>query len=388
MTFDPPDIDTDEDAVTDRILANLGDAIAGWEPYEGSPEVALAEEIGRETAATNQLAADALDFAAAGVGQTVYQLLPFQGTPATLPDVEITFTPVAPGPAGLAESTIPAGFTIVAGGVAFELLADVTPVDTSPIHVSMQAVDPGTAGNITVGAPLDAEVITSTLAVASATVLASGTGGVDEETITDYLARLVDYVSLLRLGGVRGDDLAAVARTVPGVHRALGLDLYDPADGLYTHERTATVIAIDEAGQAVTSTALTDALAAVREVNFVINTTTPTYTQVAVVVDLYSAAGVDPTQLEADVTAAIATAIDPGTWGSSGADPQAWTEKTTLRTFDIAAAVFSVPGVAGVNTITVNGGTTVTLTGPGALPRSVDDLSTPSTVTVTATPLP
>src|SRR5213592_391038 len=112
MAWEQPDLDTDPDAVTERILENMRGRMPGWEPVEGAPEVALAEEIGRETAGTNELAATSLNLAWASVGETIYEVLPYQPLPATLPDVQIDFTPVAPGPAGLADSTIPAGFTI------------------------------------------------------------------------------------------------------------------------------------------------------------------------------------------------------------------------------------------------------------------------------------
>lgn len=50
MPWEPLPLETDPDAVTARILAGLAARMPGWTAYEGAPEVALAEEVGRETA--------------------------------------------------------------------------------------------------------------------------------------------------------------------------------------------------------------------------------------------------------------------------------------------------------------------------------------------------
>lgn len=383
MAWEPPDVDTDPDSVAADIISNMEDRMPGWAPVEGAPEVVLAGEMGRETAATNLRTTTALAIDFAGLGQTVYGVAPRQGTAAVLPDVEITFNPVRPGPSGLADATIPAGFTIVVDELAYQLLEAVTPTTTDPLHISMQAVDVGAAGNLQVDDPVDAEITTATLAVVSAQVLASGVGGEDEETLDDYLARLIDYVSLLRPGGVLGTDLAAFARTVAGVERAIGIDLFDP-DVPGDHERTATVIAIDQLGQPVISSELEAALEGIREVNFVIHLGEPTYTPVDVAVDVDAEPDQDPVAVKAAVKAAVEELIDPARWGSTDDDPRAWVERTSLRLFDVAEVVFDVDGVASIVTITLNGGTsTLTLDGPGALPAPLDDPSDPSTVVVT-----
>lgn len=395
MAYDPPDVDTDEDAVAERILGNLVDNLDGFVPVEGDPLVALAEELGRENADTNLLTTTALATAWAGVGETVYQVAPIEATYATLPDVELTFTPVAPGPAGLAASTVPAGFTIVVDdggdGVAYQLLADVTPTSTDPIHVSMQAVEPGTQGNLAIlpEAPPDAQIITSSLAVSSATVLASAAGGLDAETLTAYLERLTDYVSLLRPGGVTGNDLAALARTVPGVHRAVGIDLYDATAGTYGHERTATVVAIDTLGYPFSSDELQAVLEAAREVNFVIYQGEPTFTPVTIEVQVHARPDADADDVHAQVVAAVTAYISPAVWGSTDYAPSSWTERTTLRIFDVISAILTVPGVALIDSVAINGGTEdVTLAGPAALITGVDADTDPSTVTVTVGTIP
>lgn len=219
--WEPLPVETDEDAVTDRILDGLATRLPGWVPVEGAPEVALAEEIGRETAATNDRARVGFELAVAGIGETVHGLPVLLGAQATM-STRLTVSG--------AGAVVPAGFTVVGVSddgveVAFELPAEVTSTGVT-VDVTMRARDVGELANGVPVGPLT--VVTSTSTVVSADALAASTGGVDPESLTAYLSRLVDYVATLRPGGVRGSDLAVLARNVTGVHRALGVDNHDP----------------------------------------------------------------------------------------------------------------------------------------------------------------
>lgn len=104
MPWEPLPLETDPDAVTARILAGLAARMPGWTAYEGAPEVALAEEVGRETALLAARFVEFVDLAVAGIGATVYGLPPIVATPATLL-VDVTVT--APG------DVIPDGLTVI-----------------------------------------------------------------------------------------------------------------------------------------------------------------------------------------------------------------------------------------------------------------------------------
>lgn len=221
MAWTPLPVETDEDAVVARILDALAARLPGWVPVEGAPEVALAEEIGRETAATNARAGAAVELAFAGIGETVFGLASILGAQATML-VDLTVT--------AAGDVVPAGFIVVGVNpdgveVAFELPEQVTATGTV-VQVLMRARDVGALSNGVPAGPLT--VVTSTSTVSAAAAAAPSTGGVDAESLTAYLGRLVDYIATLRPGGVRGGDLAILARNVTGVHRALGVDNYDP----------------------------------------------------------------------------------------------------------------------------------------------------------------
>lgn len=376
--WEPPPIETDEDAVTARILDGLSERLEGWEPYEGAPEVALAEETGRETAVLGQLAGNMLTLAVAAVGETAFGFPAYLGVAATL-DVELAVT-------GLGV-TVPAGFVVsgVNGSgveVAFELVDEVV-VDVSPMPATLTATVIGDVGNSV--PPGELTMITATSTVVSVTATDTSTGGADAETVEDYLDRLVDYLATLRPGGVRASDLASLARSVPGVQRALGVDLYDPNTDTFGNERTATVFPIDEAGAPVSAPVAAQVQAVLeesREVNFVIHVAEPTYTAVEVVYAAVAELGADPAVVADNIEVAVFSWL--ADWGTTEDDPTAWESVDTVRYLELARIAGSAEGVAYLSSLTLNGGTgDLTLDGVGALPAAADDPLAPSTVTGT-----
>lgn len=376
MPYEQPEIETDVDAVTDRIIDGMMDAMDGWEPVEGAPEVALAEEVGREVADLRQDTIDALEYAAAGVGETVFRFASFPGAPAT---IAAAVTVTGPG------AIIPAGFTVVGlngngDEVEFTLGVDVGVPSGTVATVVLTATEPGEAGNRVPTGPLT--IVTVTTAVVEVVATDVSTGGADAEPIDVYLERLSDYLGTLRPGGVRADDLAALARTVPGVYRALGIDLYDPTIPSTTAERTASVACVDITGHPVstqTATQVRAVLEDAREVNFQAFVIGPTYAPVAIEYTAVAETGADPAVVEVEVNAALAGWLTR--WGAAPADPQAWVNTPTVRYLDVAKVAGSAPGVAFLQTLTVNGATVdVTLPGPAPMPAPLDDTTAPSTI--------
>jgi hypothetical protein len=64
--------------------------------------------------------------------------------------------------------------------------------------------------------------------VETVTMAAAATGGTDEEEADDYLDRLADALSILAPRPILPQDFATLARQIPGVGRAVALDLYQP----------------------------------------------------------------------------------------------------------------------------------------------------------------
>lgn len=376
MPWTPLAVETDPDAATSRILDAMRVALPGWEPYEGSPEVVLAEEIGRESVVLGLTAQAVMEAAVAGIGQTVF------GVPAQQAVAAAVVVRLTVGTAGV----IPAGFTVLGitdtgDEVAFRL--DVEQSATPPhVDVAMTAVVPGAGANSVPAG--DMRIVTATAIVVSATALARAVGGVDEESRLSYLDRLTSYLATLRPGGVRGADLALLARSVVGVHRALGVDLFNPDSPGVASERSATVFLVDDDGLPVDTgvhAAVLKQLEEVREVNFDVRTGSPTYTAVDVAFDAVAEPGTSLAAVETNIVAAIAGFLSPATWGATLADDQAWVDTPTIRFLDLARVAGSATGVAYLTSLTLNGaGVDVTMTGPAPLPASTTDPTDPTTI--------
>lgn len=365
-TFQPPEVETDPEVVVEQVLENLMDRLEGWEPVEGSIDTALAEEFGTEQAVVAQVAVDAITTAIAGIGETLHGLPVQTGTAAALAADVVVSAPGDVIPAGL----IAIGINGNGDEVLFTLAADVVAAGTTQA-VTFTAADVGTVYNGVAAGPL--VVATSTATVVSATVTTPSAGGVDVEDVEAYTTRLVDHLSRLRVGGVRGDDLAAVARTVPGVDRATGIDLYDPAQPGVPVERTATVVAVDVDNEPVSTdvkAAVLAAVQAVREINFIVHVADPTYTDVAISYTAVSETEADPTVVKAAIDGALTAYLRD--WGALPDQPRSWVNQTVVRYLDVVRAAGSATGVAFLSSITVNGGTAdVNLPGTGPLPSPV-----------------
>ncbi len=379
-SWQPLPLDTDPQSVTARILDALAAALPGWVPREGAVEVALAEEIGAETAATNARAVDAAEVAAVGIGISVHGLPAITAVPARLP-VQLTVR--------AAGDVIPAGFTVVGTTVdgvevAFALPAAVTAQGTA-VPVVLRALLEGTVGNGVPAGPL--QVITATATVLGAASTGPSVDGVDAESRADYLGRLIDYLAILRPGGVRAADLVVLARSVPGVARAMAVDLYDADTGQTGAERTVSVYPVDAGGQPVsagTAAALRAALEDVREVNFRIRVGQPTYTPVHVTVTAVAEDGADPAAVGEAVRAAVLAHLSPARWGARPSDPDGWTATSLVRYLPLIRAAGSVDGLLYLDEVTVNGGTAdVVLPGVAALPAAAGAGGSSVTVSVT-----
>jgi len=394
MAWTPLPLPIDEAQIIRTILTGIAERITGWAPSEGSVEVALAEEIGVQLAAVNLAAVEATNHAAAGVA-TALGFEPIAGTRAVLPGVELT-AQLPPSTASAPFSravTVPAGFTIAVGDRAFivpkqvTLVADFTAA-TAPgfegywrgvIEADFLASDVGDAWNLgEAGEPASIQTVSPILI--AATLTGPSAGGEGAETLDAFLARFVAWMGTLKPGGVRAEDLATFASTVSGTARALALDRYDPADPATPADRTVTIIPVAPTGEDLATfekARLQEALERIREVGFVFHIIDPTRTPVDVAVTVTPGSTFEAGAVEQDVHAALTAALSPAAWGTTDGDPATWTERDTLRVLDIAVVTATVPGVAAIGDITINGGDDdVALAGPGALLEA--------TVTVTA----
>lgn len=130
--------------------------------------------------------------------------------------------------------TVPAGTTVAKdtgdGLVAFEVAVDFTvaPGDTVATGVTVNALEEAAAGNDLTGALL---LIDSLAYVASVSLDAATSGGLDAEDDDVYLSRATTEMQTLSLTPILPRDFALLARSrVDGVYRVLVVDGYDPTE--------------------------------------------------------------------------------------------------------------------------------------------------------------
>lgn len=94
---------------------------------------------------------------------------------------------------GTAGTTVPAGSLFATGaGVQFKTIADVTIGETGTVTAAIEAVEAGAGGNVPAGAITQIPV--SIAGVTAVINLAATSGGTDEESDADLLARLLERV--------------------------------------------------------------------------------------------------------------------------------------------------------------------------------------------------
>jgi hypothetical protein len=357
--------------------------IPGWTPAEGNLDVWMIEAIAGEAASVGTLTSvvpkDIFQF----YGETLFGIPMIDATPATG-----TTTWVA---TDLAGHTIPAGTHVgivnsLGDTVPFEVLSDVIipggQSATSVGQVVILAVYPG-ADSSGLGTAGGAVQLMDTLAwVQAITLVAPTTGGIDGESVDDYLNRLSLELQTLSPRPILPRDFAILAQNVAGVQRAVCIDGYNPSNGSFNNERMVCIVALDANGNGVSSSvkaAIAAYLDSMREINFVVNTTDPTVTAVDVTANFTTVPGYSPSEVGSRVQSAITNYLDPRQWGIDRNDdpnnPQTWNNTTIIRYLEIATLINNVSGVDIVTLLTLaKSGQTqyaqdLTLTGVVPLPN-------------------
>lgn len=370
--------DTDPDTIADGAIVYLRAAVPGWEPADGHLEVWLIEALARITAEAAAVAAQVPAAILRAFGTDLVGTQPLEGTAATM-----TTTWTARDTRGY---TIPAGTLVqyAASGDDVRVFRTttesvITAGGATLTGVEVAAVELGVAGNgVPAGALDPVDALSWVSSVVATTVSA---GGVDPETDDAYLDRLTAELRLLTPRPILPDDFAVLARQVTGVTRALAIDGYDPDAVPPTtgNDRMVCLVPLDADGADVAPEVASEVatyLDALREVNFEIKTTTATTTAVDVDYTLAVAPGYASADVLAAVDAALGTYLSPATWAGGDASPPEWrTGQDTVRLLEVASLIRSVPGVAYVATVTLDGSAAdFTLDGAAPLP-------TPGTIT-------
>lgn len=386
-----PDDDPSEDGFIAGVLSDFGTQVPTWEASSGDPAVPILSVGGRLVHGVRALLRTSAKAFFGAYGRTVINLPSAVEAPATLA-AEVDFGADTNG------HTIPVGTTVTwtdpeSGHLLeFETTGQVTiGVGVAVAPVTLRAAFPGAEFNaVPDGAPL---VLTDALAGAvSVTATSAAGGGVDPEPLDEYVDKLADELSTLRVAATNELDAVILARRVPGVHRAFAIDGWDPdTDTVDTDISNLDVgiVFLDPAGQDVDDTVGDAAIAYlssddVRTINVVLKRGAPTSTDVAVVYSATADPNFDPAAVKASADQALMDVLDPALFSGGRLEPPEWHGEKIVYRDDLVATLGRVPGIARVLSLTVNGSTAdLTLAGRAALPSPFEIGASTITGTVT-----
>jgi len=365
-------IETDPEALKDEAVAYIEDALPGWVAAAGNLETILLEVIAEMASEQASVASEMPAAVFRRFGQVLVGLDPIDGVEA-IGSTTWTMTDTA-------GHTIPAGTAVEIEDQVFETTVETTvAVGVSSANIPIEAVEEGSAGNDLSG---DVTPVDTIAFVDSVALVGTTSGGVGPETDEEYLDRLTDELQLMAPRPIVPTDFEVLSRRIAGVERSVAIDGYDPHTDSYDNERMITIAAIDEDGEAVSADILDEIeayLDARREVNFVVNTIDPTYTTIDVTTTVTLLPDFDSATVLDSVEAAITEFLQPYNFGKvfTGTDnvSRPWVNTTRVGYLNVAEVIRAVPGVAFIDTLTVEGGTTdvdlsadpVPLTRPGTI---------------------
>lgn len=364
-------LEQDPTAIEQEIYSYIQSFYPEWDPKEPHVLVMLSEAIAAEVADLRRLATDVgpeiLIYWGNLLGVTAIEAQPAVGAV----NIEMVDN---------AGYTIPLGteMRILIQGdeyMGFETTEEFTvaPGQTVASAVPIVATSNGTAGNGLTSAP---ELLDILDYIDSVALVGSTTDGIDAELIDDYLARLRTRLQLLADRPIVPRDFEIYAETVvPGIYRSLCVDGYNPVDSTYNNERMVAMAAIDENGNGVsdiTQQTMKDALEAVRELTFVVNTIDPTYTAVTVNATLVAMPGWDKDALQATATEEVRSFLDPANFGKptiGTGETRRWIRSDKVRYGELMWVLRRTEGTAYIEgAIIINGVANTDLTLAGAAP--------------------
>lgn len=404
---------TDPDALLQTGVDYLEGAIDGFQARPGNVETVLLEAAAQIAAEVVEQAAQVDPVIFAYLGGSLVGIPIHEATSATA-TATVTWAPDTPAVMLDAGSQLavphPSG-----DAVLFETDSDLTaPAGGGIQTVGVTAAEPGSAAN---GAFGEAEPVNVVDGVDSV-VVATSSGGTDPEDPDAYLDRLADAFTILAPRPILPGDHATLARQVPGVGRAMAIDLMqpgtndsttsgeagkapvirDPNEGTppavtQTNVGRCTTVAITAENGAAPSPALMqqvwDLLNASREVNFLNYVLSPTYTAVAVQATVTAWPGYSAADVQNEVAGRLASWLG-AQWDTSGAaDASTWAVSKVVRISEAIDHINRANSVHWVDqaTVKLKAGTgafqATDLTLPGLVPMPTYNAAG-STITVVA----
>lgn len=373
-----PDTYLSPETILDQMFTDFADAIPGWLPSEGNAEVALMEATAYQISELRRLQTQVPISIFRYFGSTIVGIPPVDAVSATM---RSTWT-VVDTDGYVIQSGTQVGFRVRGEIVPFIVRDSVTVPSgiktTLKSQVTLEAVNPGNEANGIVEGSTG-ELIDTLAFVDTITTEEVSAGGVDAETDLQYINRLSDQFALFSPRAIVPADFEGLARSVPGVARAVAVDGYNPSNQSSGNAKTVLVSVIDINGDDVSETTLGEVktlLQREREINFVVNVVNPTRTKIDVSVKGIAYAEFELDDVKGTVTEAINTFLSAANWGLPRfGDQLLWLDERTVRYLDLVAAVGSAEGLEYATEVKLakadqNLGTNdVVLTGIPALPQ-------------------
>lgn len=364
MIYLAPVFDNDDfDEFVQQVLDGYAARLSGWVASDGDPATAILQETARLAFELRQLVSD--------VGAGVFRAFgtSLQGVPsATAAAAQLTAQVSFADTLG---HVIPAGvhasWQDSLSSQVYEFVTvsqTVAAAGAATVSVLMQAVDPGADFDVVpVGATLHLSDILA--GVVSITTTTAASGGVDPEADDVYLDRLTQALTTLRVSVFNAQDAAILARSVPGIAKAVAVDGWNPDDATLGNDLTVGIVFFDAAGFEVSAQVAAAGIAYltsddVRGVNVVLRSGHVTLNSVNVVFAGVAGPGLDPAVVQTAAVAAITGYLSPARFTG-----------TLVRYLDLATVLGRVDGLATITSLTLNGGTgDVTLSGVVAQPTA------------------
>jgi hypothetical protein len=369
MSFLTPDVVDDEATVSEAALAGVADQIPDWQPSDGGLVTPIAESIAIAIATAVTALQGTYEDTYLGFGLRVVQLA--RGV-ATLATCSSTWTVTAN-----ALTVIPAGTevdgTLVDGTTSTFIVASDTTVAadaTTVLGVVLEATETGEDQN-----GFTNPASTNLVGAVAVSIDAAAIDGDDAEDPDAYVNRVTARAQRLHFVPIVPDDWAAFMLDVDGVARCVVLNRYNPATAPDDAPGHITLVGVDIDGAALSDDVKTAVGTYFGSVdlpfNLVWHLADPEDVDVTVALTVKKAATADGTTVETDVQAAVAAALDPGTFDADSTAAGGWAvvRRTEVTVFDISAAADALDDVVAVTSVTINSGTTpVTLPAPVSLP--------------------
>lgn len=390
-------------------LAYMQQVFPGYTPSSGNLEYILAQIFAAWAADVNAQASQGSEELFRQFGLQLMGVQPENGSPAT--------TTVAVMAQDTQGYTLPVGTQFLLDNIyGFQSTQTLTiPAGSQAGVVQIAAVTPGSSYN-GAGGSFGAQLNQQINWVLSVSITAPASGGADPETEEAYLDRLAATLTLSAPRPITAADYGVFALSFQplagtdqqDVGRASAIDGYEPAAGpgtilgagagsnpnTYNNEREVTVCVTDANGSALnndTLIAIQAWLSSVRELNFIVNLTSPNYSPVYVQCSVYRNTAYSAATVQANVQEALVSLLVPSAWGLPPSSPIGWQNQPTVYYSVLESTIQTASGVDHIieGSLTTGfapstGGTSdLLLPGPFPLPTTSDGTTIPlSAITV------